>query len=711
MPAKYEQYSLKEFFELNAAGKLVLPNFQREFVWDLEKQKKLLSSFICQLPVGSLLLLVGNKDDFYSKNLCYTGDPTNQADECKYLLDGQQRLSSLSSFFSNLFESADAYEERHDSLYSALRNRWFLRLEPKEKEIDIFGWNTLIFSEDTIFKYEPNDLVDFISAHKVYKNKKQEWWHPAFSPKDDTGNLLSPARRREVVADAAANAGLLPLWEFYDDPERGVHELVLRKIGERRRHVIEANIETGNKTYYEVLGHLDQDIEDKIKNKEDVEEVWIELRTNWKKEIITCIKNSFTLQEIPSILLPAEEVGRAVATFSAVNEGGTRLDPYDLIVARAAKSTKERSLTSRVVELLKKDIDKLDSVFFRNTGMQPNTWSCEIFGVLDDNVPTSVFKNIFLNSLSIYNHCYVNKREPKVEHIKIKGQLELSHREINENTENCVNAIKKALSFLCFRCGMRSINDLNYRLMILPVVYCFFDENTFNNKIKLNKIEYWFWLSIFSGRYREYQNEVCVEDIEKLRKFIDGNGDFLCDEYRLLNYEGYSDEGTLLLESREAVHGAVYDGIMCYILSLQPRDFLLNYRICSWDLVKEEEIEVDGVKVKNEINDHHIMPLAGMANVNESTTKLRNDKSCILNSPLNRTYINAATNRSLGTKTLSDYLPIIQASASFHHCIPAEDFSCKQSGDTEAEFYKRFLKARYAKFKATLKEELDNLKG
>jgi hypothetical protein len=711
MPARYVQYKLKDFFEDNKNGKLVLPNFQREFVWDFEKQKKLLASFLVQLPIGSLLVLNGKKDDFSCRSLCYTSDPPVLADECSYLLDGQQRLSSLSSFFSNLFGSIIDYDEKHNSLYAALRNRWYIRLEPKEKEIDIFGWRSMKFTESSIFNYEPNDLVDFIGAYKVYKNKKDQWWHPAYSPKDQNGNPLSPSKRKEIIAEDAARNGILPLWDFHEDPERGIHEMVLRKIGERRRHIIEATISDGKDSFSNVLGHLDQEVEEKMRKGEDVEEIWMELRTNWKKDIITCIKNSFSLQEIPTILLPADEVGRAVATFSAVNEGGTRLDPYDLIVARAAKSRQEKSLTIRAVELLKKDISNLKEVFSHNIGDAPETWSCESFGVLADNVPTPIFKDIFLNVLSIYNHCKLKSKDPKVEHIKIKGILDLSHHEINENVEPCILAIKRALAFLCFRCGMKSINDLSYKLMIQPIIYCLFDDNVFFDSKKLDRIEYWYWLSIFSGRYREYQNETCVEDIEVLKIFIETGGHlFKDDEEMLLNYEGYSNQDVLLMESREDIPGAIYNGIMCYVLSRQPRDFLINHRINSWDLNKGIDKEIEGVKFKIELHDHHIMPLATEKTIYESTSKVRSEKSCILNSPLNRTYILGKTNNSLGSKTISEYLPLIQSTAAFHHCIPAEDFSTKNQGENYNDYYKRFLRARFSKIKATIEEELENLK-
>ena len=579
MPATYQQHTLKDIIDKNKTGKLVLPNFQRDFVWDFDKQRRLLSSFICGLPIGSLLLLNGDKEAFSCRNLCYLGEPKHLAEECSYLLDGQQRLSSLSGYFSNLFGDSKDYDKNHDTIYNLLRYRWYIRLKPQEREGDIFGWMSLRFSESSIYKYEPNDLIDYIGAFKVYKNKKDCWWHPAYEPLDEHDKKLTPSRKREKIADLAATEGVIPLWDFFDNPDTGLHELVLRKIAEKQRHVIEACISDEKSTYQDILGHLDPDIEEKAKDGVNIEEVWMELRTNWKKEIIICIKSCIFTQAIPAILLPADEVGRAVATFSAVNEGGTRLDPYDLIVARAAKSRQETSLTVRITDLLKSSIDINDSIFGSNVGKAPAVWSFENFGLMAENTLTSAFKDIFLNALSIYVHCKLYKKEPKVEHIKIKGILELSHEEINNNAEKCIIAIKRSVNFLAFRCGMRTINELNYKLMLQPIIYCFTDDAIYNNTKHINKIEYWYWLSLFSGRYRENQNETCVEDISNLYSFImNDDNKFEPSEVRILDYEGYSKQDVLLLE-KDDIPSAIYNGVMCYILSNQPRDFLVDVRL------------------------------------------------------------------------------------------------------------------------------------
>lgn len=716
MPAHYTRYNLADMLTDNKKGKIVLPNFQRDFIWDLEKQKRLLSTFLCSLPIGSFLVLEGKKDDFACKQLNYTSSDVDYiANECFFLLDGQQRLSSLSSFFSNLFGAPIEYDNHHDKLYSSLRNRWYIRLAPHDKENDVFGWETLNFNEINIYSYEPNDLIDFLGCFKVYKKDRKEWWHPAFQHHWETNSQDHFAKVRDKIAEEAAAQGILPLWDFFENPDRGIHDIVLRKIGERRKHAIEAKIIDGDNpkiNYYNILKDIDYDVQSKIDAGEDIENLWMELRTNWKKNIITCIKNCIN-HDIPVVTLPSSEVSRAVATFSAVNEGGTKLDTYDLIVARAAKSRDQESLTKRINDIISQEISDMTGVFGNNVGSPPTSWSCKHFGVVEDNVPVSAFKDIFLNTLSVYNHHVIDRKELKVEHIKNKGILDLTHDKINNSTTECVEAIKKAFSFLVFRCGMKSLSDLNYKLMILPVTICFLQKDLFYNYRALNRIEYWFWLSLFAGRYRENQNEMCVYDIEALRKYV-VNGDqqyFSSIESRILNYEGYSDRDLLLLKTGDNPPKAISSGIMNYILSQQPKDFCFDCRICSWDAQTGNEIRIGSESVKIELHNHHIMPLANERNINESTQMLRNNKSHILNSPLNRTFILSRCNNYLSHKSISEYLPKLSEAAAFHHCMPSDDFSYRMPGESDEDYYKRFLNARYDKLKAKINEELENLKN
>ncbi|MBO5826747.1 MAG: DUF262 domain-containing protein, partial [Treponema sp.] len=46
---------------------LILPDFQRGFVWDSEKMKKLYASVLAKIPVGSILTLESKDDNFNCK--------------------------------------------------------------------------------------------------------------------------------------------------------------------------------------------------------------------------------------------------------------------------------------------------------------------------------------------------------------------------------------------------------------------------------------------------------------------------------------------------------------------------------------------------------------------------------------------------------------------------------------------------------------------
>ena len=90
-----DEKTISELFSDIEDNKCVLPDFQREFVWDDTRQKKLLASTLVNLSIGSLLFIEGSKDDFSVRQLGYTQNDTdyNQVinSNCSFLLDGQQR--------------------------------------------------------------------------------------------------------------------------------------------------------------------------------------------------------------------------------------------------------------------------------------------------------------------------------------------------------------------------------------------------------------------------------------------------------------------------------------------------------------------------------------------------------------------------------------------------------------------------------------------
>ena len=77
-------------------GRIKIPQFQRDFVWDLNKSAELIDSVIKGFPIGSLIFWKTSDRLREIRNLGNLDFPTAKEGEVvNYVLDGQQRLTSL----------------------------------------------------------------------------------------------------------------------------------------------------------------------------------------------------------------------------------------------------------------------------------------------------------------------------------------------------------------------------------------------------------------------------------------------------------------------------------------------------------------------------------------------------------------------------------------------------------------------------------------
>src|SRR3954471_19209067 len=81
-------------------GELRLPEIQRGYVWKPPQIAKLLDSLYHEYPSGSLLLWEA-EDDPVTRSMRTAAGTQPAAQSALYLLDGQQRLTSLHRVFSN----------------------------------------------------------------------------------------------------------------------------------------------------------------------------------------------------------------------------------------------------------------------------------------------------------------------------------------------------------------------------------------------------------------------------------------------------------------------------------------------------------------------------------------------------------------------------------------------------------------------------------
>lgn len=715
---KFTKLKLEEIIKKSEEKELLLPNFQRDFVWDRkEKQKDLLASFVFNIPIGSLLILNGESEYFATKELgkfdSYDG---NFKETTMYLLDGQQRISTLKSIFFDFFKDINNWKTNFLSLYNGLRTRWFLKV-CYDDEKDLFGYKKLKFEENLITNnYSPDEIKSFIEYEILYPNKSEEWFHPEY--KKEKWLLNGKVKENgyiKIISEKAAEKKLIPLYGIIGNEKSKSKTLqykVLEKIADKRIEYLKAEVAD---RIIDIKDILTLDSEDE----ETIEEAWSELKSDWVNEVYQFLDN-FKKREIPIIELSKEEMNRAIYTFETVNKGGVSLSTYDLIVAKAAYIKNEKSLTEKIKELLEKKIKISEALYSLENNEQEYLWNPLNMGLLKDDSIIDLVKNQYLNLLTIFSN---TKYEEEVENIKLdyikkNEQLKLNSDQINDNTEITIKSLIRAYAFIQFKCGIVKLENLSYKLMILPIAYILRDDNNWNDKKVINKIEYWYWSSLFGGSYRQEQNRRVIDDIKNLYKYIKtGENNFTDREKKILNVEEYSDYETLTLKNKDVKSiTAIENGILQYILSKGPRDFINDdIYLKAWEIAEEKEyfFNISNKNKKIEIQAHHICPLGNATRLGQSTKELRKKKNHILNSALNKTYISEEANALISDKSPNQYFEYVSNIAKYGHCIPTPiiDKFKKKDKENDDEYYERIVKQRYDELKKDLEVELDKLKN
>lgn len=86
-------YTLQVLYQKWKSGDIIIPTFQRGFVWKLPQASRLIESFMLGLPVPQIFLYA---------------DPEQKS----LVIDGQQRLKSIFFFFDGLFGEEDRFGKR-----------------------------------------------------------------------------------------------------------------------------------------------------------------------------------------------------------------------------------------------------------------------------------------------------------------------------------------------------------------------------------------------------------------------------------------------------------------------------------------------------------------------------------------------------------------------------------------------------------------------
>jgi hypothetical protein len=147
------------FLEIDQ-GRVKLPLFQREFVWDKEQSAKLVDSLLTKLvdsllkgyPVGTFIFWK-TKDELRSyKNIGnFTLPSTPKGDFVEYVLDGQQRITSLYTIRKGIRLTKDNRE-----------------IDYKDIFIDL-DYDPIVDEQIVVFDKVANRT--YVSAHRVLTEK------------------------------------------------------------------------------------------------------------------------------------------------------------------------------------------------------------------------------------------------------------------------------------------------------------------------------------------------------------------------------------------------------------------------------------------------------------------------------------------------------------------------------------------------------------
>ena len=238
--------------------------------------------------------------------------------------------------------------------------------------------------------------------------------------------------------------------------------------------------------------------------------------------------------------------------------------------------------------------------------------------------------------------------------------------------------------------------------MILPIFAVISRLHQRSKKDEIfNRLEFWYWRSIFDEKYAAGQNERMIHDLAKICDLcIDGKGleefDFDLENKLLMERPGFSDFDSVSLIGK-GVNKRLAMPIMQFFLAQKPLDVLdKDVEITAWDVLQGKEIHVD-----------HIPPIR----------KRKSDKKDRFNSALMQTYLLGETNleKSADTHNFQNYFSdsVIRKK----HLVPdnVEEIgkkfdSCKKEKDAENKVAAEFMEARHGRLKDEIKDRLRVLK-
>lgn len=719
--------NLDEIINQIEKNQILLPDFQREFVWkDLEQQKQIVASVLCKMPIGSILLLESDPNEYAAKVIGCSKKYVNTSQiegKVAFLLDGQQRITVLTNVFSNVIHNKCS---KVSELIApmALKRRFFLKL-PKWKDRpdlaeDWFGVGKLNFPIENpridFPEFLTSQILKYIHVESFNANDKKPY-NPSeklamvgvdlkqYCVGFETGYLIplflvaKPVDSREAsywlgqIISGVAKCIENEIMGVYLEKETEERETFVKYIFENEASDICGEINS-------------QDAFSKAL--EQRREVWKELM----QEYLASCKEALFLDKI---VVKASQRARAIDIYENLNRGGVCLNTFDLIMARVAKVSKEnfiQRMRRLMMQEKKYPQDVMPTVIHDiiRDKIQNNTYNATenmLCYNLSKNELNAKYVDIFLDVLSLYSYAPELKSEQiKLDYIKKSAILSLKPEQIDENCEVVIEAIDRAMFFLQTRCGIRSMQEINYSLMVVLIAIVFIEKEYFANRDIHNLLEGWYWAALFSGEYDKDQNTTFISNLKNMLKTIRKKEkiDWIKSiKENVFSMTNFSDKEFLLMEktAEDRYPKKIFSSFVCQYMIAQTYFDMF---------VEDKKISVFCDEAMT-LEKHHIVPLGSVKKVGETTITLRKNPKHICNSPLNFVLITQAANKDILNDSLDVYAKKITAEAKADLYISS--YTSREDVDTDEKIHD-ILSNRFDMLKGkvlgTISERLTNWK-
>jgi len=520
-------------------GKIRLPDFQRDWKWDVDRISSLLASVSLGYPVGVVMLLETGGADVQFATRFVSGVEETKADKSaeRLILDGQQRLTSLFQSLASgrVVQTQDTRKKRLE--------RWFY--------IDI---ETALDPDG-----DREAAIVAVPAGRVERDN---------FGKDIVRDLTTTALECEHE--------LFPLATVFDVP--ATHKWMMSYVGSDPE-TIEGRLQRWDAFTQQVLAN-------------------------------------FTGYTVPVIVLRKDTPREAVCTvFEKVNTGGVVLDVFELLTATFAASE-----------------------FDLRNDWEGRRKRLEEHKVLRGMQSTDFLQAISLLATRERRLAWTEGDSEKAPAVSCKRRdiLRLTRADYERWAPEVEKGFRWAATFLTGEMIFEA-RDVPYRTQLVPLAAVHVTLGAGAEAIgKVEKIRRWFWCGVLGELYGGAIETRFANDMLQLTEWCGGEN-----AEPITVYESSFDPGRLLtLRTRNS---AAYKGVYALLMRGGSKDWLYDQDIT---MATHHSLAVDI---------HHVFPKKWCAD--NKIDDLRRE------SIVNKTAISAATNRKIGGRAPSKYLPSIEKEA------------------------------------------------